>query len=229
MDAAPLDAAADADASTGYVFEPYESDEDRAEDRRSEKRLKGPAEPPWLFRGGAPKGFRAAQVVFWREEGPRRAGKFHQQFRKCWESGGVLDGRALVVTDDNRRLRAYFEETGSEDSAGTLRYFYDAHGRLRLLFVESANVDHGSYQWAVALDSRGSMLGCRMRTLHTGGGPGNLCEDDVEEPSRPSVASSVRGAVRVPAPKKRKVTPNKWRSELLAEGAQPLDKRCPPP
>jgi uncharacterized protein YecT (DUF1311 family) len=74
-----------------------------------------------------------------------------------------------LFTDGQNRVRLYVLEGGSDDSAQTLRYYYDPEGALRFLFVSANAVNGTQEEHRIYFDRAGERIHVDRRKLS---GPG---------------------------------------------------------
>ncbi len=147
-----------------------------------------------------------------------RSGRWREELRtscKVNEAGG-RPAKALV-TDEQGRVRALVILTGSDDSFWQLRYLFDDHERIRLLFLAHADVTEAASQHLVVFGQGGDVLACDRILMKRGSAPFEnfFCgspEPDVPEP-RPKLDRAVQQALREQPPPPQK--PQKARNELL--------------
>ena len=85
---------------------------------------------------------------------------------------GYIVVTARLFTDQAGRARKYFLESGSDDSAGEARLYFDAAGQLRFRFSTTNAVNGTSQEERVYYDAHGRELYHDKRLLAGPGYPG---------------------------------------------------------
>lgn len=101
----------------------------------------------------------------------------------------VVVGRALV-RDTSHRVRTLSEHSGSDDSAGDWKLYYDEAGRLRVVRSRWANYMGWKADVVAIIDEAGVVESCSSKQ---GDSAGWFCP--VEEPSEPPLDPDVAEAV----------------------------------
>ncbi len=148
-----------------------------------------------------------------------RAGSWQEEKRvRCGER---IEGAALV-TDAQGKLRAFTLLGGTEDSYQELRFFFDEAERLRILFVNRADVEDGSSQQLVHFDPGGAVVACDKLVEKIGLPIADLCEDQNPPPKLDKeVARAVGNRPHKPR--------NRYREDLQALDARSTFEQCAPP
>lgn len=89
----------------------------------------------------------------------------HASMAECGPNG---EERTLFA-DKAGRVRKYVWESGSSDSALTIRHYYDTEGRLRFVFVTGGAVNNTQIEHRVYLDEAGQRI---RETRELKSGPG---------------------------------------------------------
>jgi hypothetical protein len=111
-----------------------------------------------------------------------RQGAWRQQFKThCADEydGNVTTEGMSLVSDERNVIRMLVVIGGTGDHGHELRYMFDEHGRLRLLFLLYADVAGGTGEHLAFFHSDGSLAACDDLV---GGSQGlarwSLCDDD---------------------------------------------------
>jgi hypothetical protein len=142
-----------------------------------------------------------------------RSRRWHLEIRTGCpvEYGGnvIVEGRALV-RDHTGKVFAYSEQTGTGDSAGIWKLYYDGAARLRIAVFAWSNYMGQSAEGIIAFDEAGRLERCSSPPQAE---PPWACE--TEQGLDPAVTAALQPKIRPPASERKRGTgPIDWAVSL---------------